>query len=61
MYKKYYNIEDIEKVMQGLKSSGKKKIHLEQLLEAIGCDNLDVQEFYIKNVKHHIRYEREKR
>jgi hypothetical protein len=60
MYKKYYDLKELKDTIAGLTLKGRHKINLEQLLNEIGCDTLDFQEYYVKNIKHIIRYERER-
>lgn len=59
MYRKKY---DIKKITESLKEFAVKKdknsMSLEELLETTGYDLLDVNEFYIKNVKHVMRYDK---
>jgi hypothetical protein len=59
MYKKRYSLEEIEKVINGQIEQGKRFLNIEGLLIEIGFDVLDINEFYIKNIRHHFRYERE--
>jgi hypothetical protein len=59
MYKKRYSLEEIKKVINEQIKQGKKFLNIEGLLTEIGFDVLDINEFYIKNVRHHFRYERE--
>jgi hypothetical protein len=60
MYQKRYNLKELQRVITGLLESGRKFLTIEDLLMEIGCDILDINEYYIKKVRHHIRYEREK-
>jgi hypothetical protein len=60
VYRKFYNLNELKKIIQKLLNDGRKKMDLEDLLFEIGYDPLDANEFHIKNIKHRIRYEREK-
>jgi len=60
MYKKKYNLQELKKVIDKLISEDKKFIDITNLMFAVGYDPLDVNEFYIKFVKHRMRYERDK-
>jgi hypothetical protein len=57
-YKKRYNLKELQKIIKTLQER-KKFMDLEDLLFEIGYDPLDVNIFYVKNIKHRIRYERE--
>jgi hypothetical protein len=59
MYKKRYNLLEVQKVINTLIKEDKKFIDLENLLIEIGFDTLDIHEFFIKNIKHRIRYDRD--
>jgi hypothetical protein len=59
MYKKRYNLLEVQKVINGLIKEDRKFIDIEDLLIEIGFDTLDIQEFFIKNIKHRIRYDRD--
>ena len=58
-YKKRYNLKELEKIIQGQLKKGRKYMDLEDLLFEIEYDMLDVNMFYVTQVKHRIRYERE--
>lgn len=47
--------------MKKLKEKKKIFIDFEDLFYEIGFDPLDINEFYTKNIKHRLRYEREVR
>ena len=57
MYRKRYNLETLKQTINDIiEEEGKFYLTLGQLLNEIGYDLLDVNEFYIKNVKHVMRY-----
>lgn len=58
MYKKRYNLKELQKIIKELQKSYN-YVDLEKLLFEIGYDPLDVNMFYIKEIKHRVRYERE--
>lgn len=57
-YSKRYNLTEIKEIINKLIEDGKKNIDIEDLLIEIGFNPLDIQKFYIKNIKHRIRYEK---
>lgn len=59
MYKKRYDLKELDKVIKEEIGKGREFIELEELLFGISFEPLDVNMFYIKNVKHRLRYERE--
>ncbi len=59
MYKKRYNLKALVAIINRQIEHGRKYMDFEDLLVEIGFDILDINEFYIRNVKHHFRYERE--
>ena len=60
MYKKRYNLKATVEIINKQIERGRKYMDFEDLLIEIGFDILDINEFYIRNVRHHFRYEREK-
>jgi len=60
MYKKYYNLKEVNEIIENLIRQGKKKLNFEKLIDEIGCDIRDINEYYIKEVKHRLRYEKER-
>jgi hypothetical protein len=52
-YNKRYNKH---KILEQIKSSDKKTFDIEDLLLEIGFDMQDMNKFYIKHIKHRIRY-----
>ena len=59
-YKKRYNLKELKKIIRELQKSYN-YVDLEKLLFEIGYDPLDVNLFYVTQIKHRIRYERESR
>ncbi len=59
MYHKKYNLNELIKEVEVLKNEGRRFVDLEQLLMVIGFDSLDFNEFYITNIRHRIRYDRD--
>jgi hypothetical protein len=59
MYHKRYNLNELIKTIEGFKKEGRKFVDLEKLLMDIGCDPLDFNEFYITNIRHRVRYNRD--
>ena len=57
MYSKRYNLKSLAEEINNLIKDGNKFIEIETLLFAIGFDMKDVNIFYIKHVKHRMRYE----
>lgn len=57
MDNKRYNLNKIKEQIDELILSGKKFVELEDLLFEIGFDMKDINKFYIKHVKHRMRYE----
>lgn len=58
-YKKRYNLKKIQKTIQKQIEKGRKYIDFEGLLFEIFYDPLDVNMFWVKNIKFRIRYDRE--
>ena len=58
-YKKRYNLIELQEIINQLIEQGIRFIEFEQLLIEIGFDPLDINLFYITNIKHRLRYERE--
>lgn len=59
MYNKRYNLKTLLDHINELIASDKKFIELEELLFEIGFDMKDINKFYIKHVKHRIRYDKD--
>lgn len=57
MESKRYNLKTLIDEINELILSGKKFVELEDLLFEIGFDMKDVNKFYVKHVKHRMRYE----
>jgi hypothetical protein len=52
----FYNLKELEEKIKELKDTGRQKISLEDLFFNIGFDLMDFNKFWIKDVKHRIRY-----
>jgi hypothetical protein len=61
MYNKRYNLKTLSEKINELISSGKQFIEIEDLLFEIGFDMKDINKFYVKHVKHRMRYEDRKK
>lgn len=56
-YSKRYNLETLSDEINELIKSGRKFVEIEDLLFAIGFELKDINKFYVKHVKHRMRYE----
>ena len=57
IYKRKYKVTELIEKLQGLEKS---TLNLWELLILVGFNLIDVSHFYINEVKHRIRYERDK-
>ena len=57
MDNKRYNLKTLSEQINELILSGRQFIETEDLLFEIGFDMKDINKFYVKHVKHRIRYE----
>jgi hypothetical protein len=55
-YKKTYKVSETLKKLQEAKEDGTLTFNIETLLDLLGYDPLDVNLYYVKNIKHSIRY-----
>jgi hypothetical protein len=58
-YLKRYNLKELQKTLNQLIEKNIKFINIDDLLFEIDFDPLDINTFYIKYIKHRLRYERE--
>jgi hypothetical protein len=59
-YKKRYNLKELEKIIKELIENGRSYMDFGDLLFEIDFDPLDVNMFWVKNIKFRVRYERER-
>ena len=59
MYKKRYNLREIIEIFEEQIKKGRKYMDIESLLFEIFYDPLDINMFWVKNVKFRVRYDRE--
>ena len=58
-YKKRYNLKELKKTIQEQIEKGRVYMDFEDLLFEIFYDPLDVNMFWVKNIKFRLRYDRE--
>lgn len=58
LYKKRYSIKNLKNIFAELSTSNRTYLSISEILDEIQYDPLDIQEFFIKNIKHRFRYER---
>ena len=59
IYNKRYNLKELQQIINDLLAKNHIYLSIEELLNEIGFDPLDINKFYVANIKHRIRYERE--
>jgi len=57
MYSKRYNLKTLIDEIDDLIGAGRKFVDIEDLLFEIGFDMKDINKFYVKHIKHRMRYE----
>ncbi|MHB8278702.1 MAG: hypothetical protein ACYDIA_13760 [Candidatus Humimicrobiaceae bacterium] len=57
MDNKRYNLKTLSEQINELILSGRQFVEIEDLLFLIGFDMKDINKFYVKHVKHRMRYE----
>jgi len=56
IYKKKYNIQKLIKILQELKEP---TLDIDEILTLIGFDPIDVNNFYINNIRGRFRYDKD--
>lgn len=58
MYKKRYNINTLKEIFLSISKDNRSYLSISEILDLIGYEPLDIQEYFIKNIKHKFRYDK---